>query len=92
MYIDLHSYTKTDPLPHLVMLNKVHKRCPLHLHRLAMSVIECQDKVEEVGLAEVGGGLLLEMSSGKSDSTENTTGKDSQLLSTRLTTSVQCFF
>lgn len=55
------------------MLNKVHKRSPLHLHRLAVSVIERQDKVEEVGLAEIGGRLLLKMSSGQSYSTENTT-------------------
>lgn len=45
------------------MLNKVHKRSPLHLYRLAVSVIECQDKVEEVGLAEIGGWLLLKMGS-----------------------------
>lgn len=48
---------------HLVMLNKVHKRSPLHLHRLAVSVVEGQDKVEEVGLAEIRGRLLLKMSS-----------------------------
>ena len=45
------------------MLNKVHKCSPLHLHRLAVSVIERQDKVEEVGLAEIGRRLLLKMSS-----------------------------
>lgn len=59
------------------MLNKVHERGPLHLHRLAMSVIKCQDKVEEVGLAEIGGRLLLKMSSWQSYSTEDTTGRDS---------------
>lgn len=35
------------------MLNKVDKRGPLHLHRLAMPIVERQDKVEKVGLAEV---------------------------------------
>lgn len=58
------------------MLNKVHKRSPLHLHRLAVSVIQGQDKVEEVGLAEIWGWLLLKMSSGQSYSTEDTTGRD----------------
>lgn len=61
------------------MLNKVHKRSPLHLHRLAVSVIERQDKVEEVGLAEIWGRLLLKVSSWQSYSTEDTTGRDSQL-------------
>lgn len=44
---------RLETFTHLVMLNKVHKRSPLHLHRLAVSVIERQDKVEEVGLAEI---------------------------------------
>lgn len=51
------------------MLNKVHKGSSLHFHRLAVSVIQSQDKVEEVGLAEVGRRLFLEVSSGQSDST-----------------------
>lgn len=61
------------------MFNKVHKGSPLHLHRLAVSVVERQDKVEEVGLAEIRGRLLLKMSSGQSYSTGDTTGRDSQL-------------
>lgn len=61
------------------MLNKVHKRSPLHLHRLAVSVIERQDKVEEVGLAEIWGRLLLKVSSWQSYSTVDTTERDSQL-------------
>lgn len=58
-------------LTHLVVLNEVNKRGPLHLHRLAVSVVERQDKVEKVGLAEVRGRLLLKMGPGQSDPTED---------------------
>ena len=58
-------------LTHLVVLDKVHEGGPLHLHRLAVSVVERQDEVEEVGLAEVGGRLLLEVSPRQGDSTED---------------------
>lgn len=47
------------------MLHKVHKGSPLHLYRLSVSVIECQDKMEEVGLAQVRGGLLLKVGPGE---------------------------
>lgn len=53
------------------MLNKVDKRGPLHLHGLAVPVVERQDKVEKVGLPEVRGRLFLEMSPGESDPTED---------------------
>lgn len=53
------------------MLNKVDKRGPLHLHRLAMPVVERQDKVEKVGLAEVWGRLFLKMSPGERNPTED---------------------
>ena len=62
-----HKHTHT----HLVVLNKVDKRGPLHLHRLAVPVVQRQDKVEKVGLAEVGGRLFLKMSPGESDPTED---------------------
>lgn len=48
-------------LTHLFFLNKVHESRPLDLHGLALSVVQRQDKVEEVGLAQVGGRLLLEV-------------------------------
>ena len=44
---------------HLVLLHKVHIGGPLHLHRLALPVVQRQHEVEEVGLPEVGGRLLL---------------------------------
>lgn len=58
-------------LTDLVVLNKVDKRGPLHLHRLAVPVVERQDEVEKVGLAEVRGRLLLKMGPGQSDPTED---------------------
>lgn len=57
------------------MLNKVHEGGPLHLHRLPVSVVERQDEVEEVGLAEIGGRLLLEVSSRQGDATEDRRGE-----------------
>lgn len=60
-----------EMLTHLVVLNEVNKRGPLHLHRLAVPVVERQDEVEEVGLAEVRGRLLLKMGPGQSDPTED---------------------
>lgn len=68
-----------ETLTHLIMFDKVHKRRPLHLHRLAVPVVQRQDKVEEVGLAEIRGRLLLKVSSRQGNSTEDTAGRDSQL-------------
>lgn len=76
-FCDLHLWFRVaenlsaEMLTHLVMLNEVDKRGPLHLHGLAVPVIERQDKVEKVGLAEVRGRLLLKMGPGQSDPTED---------------------
>lgn len=48
--------------PHLLLLDKVHEVCPLDLHGLTLAVVQSQNEVEEVGLAQVGGRLLLEVS------------------------------
>lgn len=48
--------------PHLLLLDEVHEVGPLDLHRLTLAVVESQDEVEEVGLAQVGRRLLLEVS------------------------------
>lgn len=57
------------------MLHKVHKGSPLHLYRLSVSVIECQDEVEEVGLAQVRGWLLLKVGPGESYTTVEMRGE-----------------
>lgn len=67
-YAQIYSHnqpTETNKHTHLVVLHKVHKGSPLHLYRLSVSVIECQDKMEEVGLAQVRGGLLLKVGPGE---------------------------
>lgn len=58
---------------HLFVLNEVNERRPLHLHGLPVSVVERQDKVEKVGLAEVGGRLLLKVSPRQGDPAGDTT-------------------
>ncbi|TNN64290.1 hypothetical protein EYF80_025541 [Liparis tanakae] len=45
---------------------------PLDLHRLTLPVVQSQDEVEEVGLAQVGGRLLLKVSPGQTHSTADT--------------------
>lgn len=47
--------------PDLLLLNKVNKGCPLHLHGLPLTIIEGQHEVEKVALPEVARRLLLKM-------------------------------
>ena len=48
---------------YFVLLHKVYVGGPLDLHGLALAVVQRQHKVEEVGFAQVGGGLFLIVSS-----------------------------
>lgn len=57
---------------HLLLLDKVHEVGPLDLHRLTLAVVQSQDEVEEVGLAQVGGWLLLEMRAGQTHAAAGT--------------------
>lgn len=57
---------KKDNKPYFVVFYKVHKSCPLYFHRLPLSVVESQNKVEEIGFPQVGGWLLFKVSSGQS--------------------------
>lgn len=52
---------------HFVFLHKVNVGCPLDFHRLPLPIVQRQHKVEEVGFAQVGGRLLLVVSSGQTD-------------------------
>lgn len=58
--------------PHLLLLDKVHEVGPLDLHRLTLAVVQSQDEVEEVGLAQVGRRLLLEVSPGQTHAAAET--------------------
>lgn len=49
----------------LVFLHKVDVGRPLDLHGLTLTVVQRQHEVEEVGLPQVGGRLLLKVSSGQ---------------------------
>ena len=57
--------TRCTGEPYLVLLHKVHVGGPLDLHGLALPVVQRQHEVEEVGLAEVGGRLLLVVGPGQ---------------------------
>lgn len=57
---------KKDSKPYFIVFYKVHKSCPLYFHRLPLSVVESQNKVEEIGFPQVGGWLLFKVSSGQS--------------------------
>lgn len=46
---------------YFLFLHEVHKSGPFDLHRLPLPVVERQHEVEEIGLPEVGGRLLLEV-------------------------------
>ena len=46
---------------YLILFYEGNEGRPLDLYGLSRPVVECDDKVEEVGLAEVGRGLLLEV-------------------------------
>lgn len=58
--------------PHLLFLDEVHEVGPLDFHRLTLPVVQSQDEVEEVGLAQVGGRLLLKVRPGQTNSTADT--------------------
>ena len=66
--LNLNYYICTD----LLFLDEVHEVGPLDLHRLALPVVQSQDEVEEVGLPQVGGRLLLEVSPGQTHSAADT--------------------
>jgi len=67
---------------YFVLLHKVHKGCPLDLHRLALSVVQRQHEVEEVGLPEVGGRLLLVVRPGQAHTAAGTQGRTAARLRT----------
>lgn len=50
-------------------LHKVDKSRPLDFHRLPLPVVQGEHEVEEIGLSEVGRGLLLVVRPGQADST-----------------------
>lgn len=58
------------------LLHEPHKGCPLDLHGLALSVVEGQDEVEEVGFPQIGRRLLLKVSAGQ---THPAAAKDAEL-------------
>ena len=53
-------------LTYHLFLNKAHKSCALDLNRVAVSVIQRNDKVEKVALSQIVRWLLLKMRSGES--------------------------
>lgn len=55
--------------PYSVLLHKVDEGRPLNLHRLPVPVVHGQDKVEEVGLSEVGRRLLLKVRPSQTNAT-----------------------
>ena len=62
----------------LFFLDEVHEVGPLNLHRLTLPVVQSQDEVEEVGLPQVGGWLLLKVSPGQTHSTADTQARRSR--------------
>lgn len=54
---------------YFVFLHKVDVGGPLDLDWLALPIVQRQDKVEKVGLPQVGGGLLFIMSPGQANAT-----------------------
>lgn len=50
---------------YFLLLHEAHEGGPLDLHGLALSVVEGQDEVEEVGFPQVGRRLLLKVSPGQ---------------------------
>lgn len=65
------AHTPSSPIPlcvcwsYFVFLHKVYVGGPLDLHGLALSVVQRQHKVEEVGFAQVRGGLFFIVSPGQ---------------------------
>lgn len=53
---------------HLLLLHEAHEGGALDLHGLPLPVVQSQDEVEKVGLPQVGGRLLLEVSPGQTHS------------------------
>jgi hypothetical protein len=52
-----------------VLLDEANKCRALHFHRLPIAIVQRQDKVEKVALAQVIGRLLFEVSSRQADHT-----------------------
>lgn len=56
------------PTPtHLVLLDEADERCAFDLHRLAGTIVQRYDEVEEVRFPKVARRLLLEMSAAYAD-------------------------
>ena len=53
----------SQPVHLLLLLDEGNERRPLHLHWLAGPVVHGDDEVEKVGFPQVGGRLLLKVSS-----------------------------
>lgn len=51
----------------LILFYESDESSPLHFHRLAALVVQCNYKVEKVALSQVGRRLLLEVSACQSD-------------------------
>lgn len=64
--------TPEDLSTHLLFLDEIHEVGPLDLHRLTLPVVQSQDEVEKVGLAQVRGRLLLKVSPGQTHSAADT--------------------
>ena len=64
----------------LLLLDEVHEVGPLDLHRLTLAVVQSQDEVEEVGLPQVGGRLLLEVRPGQTHSTADTQARTESVM------------
>ena len=63
---------------HLILLYKVDVGGSLYFHRLALSVVQSQDEVEEVGLAKIGGRLFLEVCPSQTHSAADTSTNQQQ--------------
>lgn len=63
---------KENKKNHLFFFHKVDKCGSFYFHWLTLSVVQSQDEVKEVGLAEVGGRLLLEVRPSKTHSAADT--------------------
>lgn len=74
----LNNNTTVSLCTNLLFLDEVHEVGPLDLHRLTLPVIQSQNEVEEVGLPQVGGRLLLKVSPGQTHSTADTQARMSR--------------
>lgn len=57
---------------HLFLFDEIDEGGSLYFHRLTLPVVQCQDEVEEVGLAKVGGRLFLEVCPSETHSAADT--------------------